>query len=101
MVQSQFIRPLCVLDDKRILTIPSHLKNLERKPCDSKFNPNFFEEFWKTEKGKEENIWNRKICFFVEEIKNGEENIFIAVKKKNREGKGGKYLEKSALLRPF
>ena len=35
----------------------------------------------KTEKKKEEDILRRKISFFLEE-------------KKNREGKGGKYLEK-------
>ena len=42
-----------------------------------------------------------KYIFFVEEIKNGEGKYIFTVEKKYREGKGGKYLEKSAPLCPF
>ena len=47
------------------------------------------------DKEKEENIWNKKICFFVcRRSKMEKGNILFAAEKKNREGKGRKYLEK-------
>ena len=46
------------------------------------------------DKEKEENIWNKKICFFVcRRSKMEKGNILFAAEKKNREGKGRKYLE--------
>ena len=51
----------------------------------------------KKKKGKKENIWRRKMSFFLEE----KEKIFVAEEQKKREVKGGKWeniMEKEKLL---
>ena len=101
MVQSQFTRTLCVFDDETHFDNPIPLlvaRTWKESPVTPNSIPTFFKNFEKRRKKRRKIFGIGKYVFFVEEIKNGEENIFIAVEKKNREGKGGKYLRKGNIF---
>ena len=53
----------------------------------------FVEKKKKGKREKEENIWRRKISFCK-----GEGKYFFVQENKNRDGKGGKYLEKENIF---
>ena len=101
ILQSRFIRTICIFHDKAHFDalIPfKGARTWKESPVTPNSIPSFFKNFEKRRKRRRKIFGIGKYVFLWRRLKTEKENIFIAVEKKNREEKGGKYLEKENIF---